>query len=59
MHAMKCLLDHELLCVVGIYELHLKCEALLMHHGCVHWVCHERREYSVSTATAAVSARRE
>ena len=30
-----------------------------LHHGCVCWVSHERREYSVNTALAAVSARRE
>ena len=27
----------------------------LMHHVCVHWVSHERREYIVSAATAAAS----
>ena len=36
-----------------------KVAALLLPHGCVPWVSHERREYSVSTATAAVSARKE
>ena len=33
--------------------------ALLLHHGCVHWVSHDRREDSVSAATTAASARRE
>ena len=28
-------------------------------HNCVHWVSHVRREYSMSAATAAVSAVRE
>ena len=32
--------------------------ALLLPHGCVHWVSQERREHS-STVMAAVSARRE
>ena len=31
----------------------------MLHQGCVPWVSHERREYSVSTARAAASARRE
>ena len=32
---------------------------LLLHHGCVCWVNHERREYSMSTAMADASAKRE
>ena len=31
-------------------------EALMLHQGCVPWVSHERREYSVSTAVAAASS---
>ena len=31
---------------------------LLLRHGCVHWVSHERREYRASIATATVTARR-
>ena len=30
-----------------------------LHYGYVCWVTHERREYSVSAAMAAASARRE
>ena len=42
------LLGHGLLCAVGMYELHpQKAVALLLRHGCVCWVSHERREYSV------------
>ena len=49
----------RLLCAIPIYELHLKeVAALLLHHGSVHWVSHERREYSVSAAMAAASASR-
>ena len=33
--------------------------ALLLLHGSVHWVSHERRDYNVSSTMAAVSARRE
>ena len=33
--------------------------ALLLLHGSVHWVSHERRDYNVSTTMAAASARRE
>ena len=36
-----------------------KVVALLLYHSCVCWVSHKRREHSMSTATAAVSARRE
>ena len=32
---------------------------LLLHRGCVRWVSHERREYSVSTVKAAATAKRE
>ena len=38
-------------------ELHYV--TLLLRHGSVHWVSHERSEYSVSTTMAAASARRE
>ena len=31
---------------------------LLLRHGCVHWVSHQRREYRASIATATVTARR-
>ena len=31
----------------------------LLHHGCISWVSHERREYSVSAAMTAASARKE
>ena len=48
------------LCAVHIYELHpKKAGSLQLGHGCVHWVSHGRRAYSMSTATAAVPARRE
>ena len=33
--------------------------ALQLSPGCAHWVSHESTEYSVSTGTAAVSARRQ
>ena len=47
----------RLLCAIPIYELQLKEVAvLLLHHGSVHWVSHEKREYSVSAATAAAPA---
>ena len=60
MHTMRYSLGHGLLCVVHLYELHLKkVVVLLLHHSCVLWVSHERKEYSMSTAMAAVSARRE
>ena len=36
-----------------------KVVAILLRHNCVHWIRHERSEYSVSTAVAAASARRE
>ena len=36
-----------------------KVVAILLHHNCVHWISHERSEYSVSTTVAAASARRE
>ena len=29
---------------------------IMLHQGCVCWVSHKRREYSMSTATAAASA---
>ena len=58
MHVMRDLLCHGL-CVVGICKLHLEAAALLLHHGCVCGVSYERKEYSVSTATATASARRE
>lgn len=32
-------------------------DTLLLCYGCVHWVSHKRRDYSVSIATAATSAR--
>ena len=32
---------------------------LPLHQGCVHWVSNERREYTVSVVTAAVSVRKE
>ena len=47
------LLGPGLLCAVYLTELHLK------PHGCVRRVSHERRQYTVSAATAAVPARRE
>ena len=31
----------------------------MLHQGCVPWVSHERKEYSVSAARAAASARKE
>ena len=41
------------LCGTHVCEFHLERGGiLLLHHGCVHWVSHERREYSVSTTTA-------
>ena len=49
-------LGHGLLCSVSICKLHLKnCIMVVkMHYGCVPWVNHERREYSMSAATGAV-----
>ena len=38
-------------------EFCLKSGGILLHHGCVYWVRHKRREYSTSTAMAAASAR--
>ena len=32
---------------------------LLLHLGCVRWVSHERKEYSVSTVKAAATVKRE
>ena len=56
MHAMRYLLGHELLCAVGIYELHPRKRWLFFFfflcHGWVCWVSYERREYSISTAMA-------
>ena len=37
----------------------IKQQGLLLHQGCVHWVRYERREYSMNTVMAAVSAKRE
>ena len=42
-----------------IWALPKKQRALLLPHSCVCWVSHEKREYSVSPATAAASARSE
>ena len=47
------------LCCPDISAPLRKQQQLLLHHGCVHWVSHERREYSMYTAMAAASARRE
>ena len=41
------------------YVKELNYVTLLLRHGSVHWVSHERCDYSVSTATAAASAGRE
>ena len=48
------------LCYVPIMAL-LGCIFVVrLHYGCVHWVNHKKREYSVSAAaTAAVPVRRE
>lgn len=42
-------LSHELLCIVGIHELHQKGATWLLCHGSVCWVNYERRGYSLST----------
>ena len=49
------------ICVWYVYmsSTKKKVVALLLHHGCVLWVSHERRKYSMSTVMVAVSARRE
>ena len=45
-------LGQELLYAVQIYGLHLKVVAVLLHHSCVCWVSHKRREYSMYTANS-------
>ena len=40
-------------------EFRLKRQGILLHHGCVYWVRHKRREHSASIAMATASARRE
>lgn len=42
-------LSHELLCIVGIHELHQKGATWLLCHGSICWVNYERRGYSLST----------
>ena len=60
MNVRRYLLGHELLCAIGIYGLLLESNSItavsLLCHSCVRWVSHERRDYSVSTATDAASA---
>ena len=51
MNIMRYSLGQELLCTVGICELHLESGSVT--------VSHQNREYSESTSMAAVSARRE
>ena len=46
-------------CSMPIWAPSIKRQELLLPQGSVHWVSHERREYSVNVAMAAVSARRE
>ena len=48
----------DTLCCRDIWVPPRKWWHLLLHHCCVHWVSHWRREYSVPTATAVASARR-
>ena len=60
MHITKHLLNHGFLCAVGIHELHLKKRLhLLLRHGYVRWVSHQRRGYSMPASPAAAPARRE
>jgi len=47
------------MCSTPVWAPPKKVVALLLYHSCVCWVSHKRREHSVSTATASVSARRE
>ena len=47
------------LCCADIWAPPIKWQELLLRHGCVCWVRHKRKEYSVNTARAAASARRE
>lgn len=42
-------LSHELLCIVGIHELHQKGATWLLCHGSICWANYERRGYSLST----------
>ena len=46
------------LCCTYIWASPIKWGELLLYHGCIYWVSHERREYSVNAATAISSARR-
>ena len=47
------------ICQARILELHLKSSGITAARGCVCWVGHERRRYSVFAAVAAAPARRE
>ena len=47
------------LCCADIWAPPVKWQELLLRHGCVCWVRHKRKEYSVNTARAAASAKRE
>ena len=47
------------LCVINLYELYLKSSGiLLLHQGCVCWISHQSRDYSLSVVITAASARR-
>ena len=47
------------ICQARVLELHLKSSGITAARGCVCWVGHERRRYSVFAAVAAAPARRE
>ena len=52
-------LGQGLLCAVQMYALHPENWGQSGCHHCVCWVSHERREYSVLAAMAAVPTRAE